>query len=367
MKRKHRIRKTFILFPIFIVLLSLTESTTAIPLASNTTLSTQPPELPPAAYCGTIPYTSIQEAINNAPRNATVTILPGTYTEIITINKSIILQGDTPETTILAPTSEKNSYAIKITAEGATLTGLTVINNAEGLYTTAIKITKAHTTITHCIIRDTPIGIALWSSHNTISQCTFHHCEDEGIAFLGSDTSACDNTHIIACIFSQNCDGIELQRSSNNFIEDCRFSDNTHAGIDMIESANTNNTISRCTFSSNQGFGVYCAGASHLLITHCTFSTDSITLVKSKGNTITASSVAAIQLLQNSSLIIDQCDNVDESHIITQASHYELLPVHHQLKESHNKTSSQHTILTTLLSRLHIIQLFYRELAQLRM
>jgi parallel beta-helix repeat protein len=367
MKSKYRIRKTFILLPIFIVFLFVAESAIAIPLATNTPSKTQPGEPRPAASYGTTQYKSIQEAIYNAPRNATVTIEPGTYTEIITINKSITLQGDGPETTILAPTSERNSYAVKITAEGVTLTGLTVINNAEGLYSTGVKITKARTTITRCIFRDTPIGIAVWGSHTTISQCSFLNCSDEGIAILGSNTSTCDTTHITACVFSQNCDGIELQRSSDNLIEDCRFSDNTHAGIDMIESANTQNTISRCDFSGNQGFGLYCAGASQLLITHCSFSTDDLTLVKSQENTITASSIAAVHLLQNSSLIIDHCDNVDDSHISTQTSRYDLLPRDHQSTKTPGTSLSQITMLTTLLSRLHIIQLFYRQLAQLRM
>lgn len=365
MNRKNRTRRTIILLPMLLILFILPGSTMAVHITTSTQIA--PDVLQPytAAYCGITPYQSIQQAINNAPRNATIIIAPGTYTEILTINKSLTLEGDTPKTTLLAPASEENSFAIKIAAEDVTITNLSICNTAPGLYTTGIKIIKAHTTITHCIIRDTPIGIALWGSLTTIAYCTFHNCSDEGIALLGSNTSACDNAHITACVFSENGDGIELQRSSENLISDCSFLSNTHAGIDMIESTNTKNTVSGCVFSANQGFGMYCAGASRLQVTDCAFSRDSIMLVNTKGSIISASDVESIQLLKNTTLIIDRCENVDESHISSHASRYLLLASSSQAMEPNGHTPRG--IFSGLVSRLQILGLFAAHLKQLRM
>jgi parallel beta-helix repeat protein len=233
------------------------------------------------------------------------------------------------------------------------------------LYTAGIKILGAHTTITNCIIRDTPIGIAVWSSSTTVEHCTFHNCSDEGIALLGSNTSACDNARITDCVFSENDDGIELQRSSNNLISDCSFLDNTHAGIDMIESENTKNTVTGCRFIANQGFGMYCAGASSLQVTDCAFSSDSIMLVNTKGSIISGSDIAGLQLLRNTSVIIDRCDAVDTSRISTQTSQYLVLS-----SQSQTHSSDRHPlrgIISTLTSRLQILRLLATHLTHLRM
>ena len=135
--------------------------------------------------------------------------------------------------------------------------GITIINTGPGIYGSALKITAPYTTISNCIFQDTPIGIAVWSSSNTIENSRFYHCDDEGIVFLGTSLSSCEKNTIISCIFEQNCDGIELQNTNNIIISDCSFQDNTHAGIDAIGVQNSDITVSDCVFSKNQAFDVY--------------------------------------------------------------------------------------------------------------
>jgi parallel beta-helix repeat protein len=365
MNRKNRIRKTLMLFPLFLSLLILPEIVPAVSLSTSAHPAPVTPELRSIASCGGISYQSIQDAINHAPQNGTVIITPGTYAEVLVINKSLTLIGDTPDKILLAPTSAENSYAIKITAEGVTLANFSICNLAKGLYTVGIKIMGAHTTITNCVIYDTPIGIAIWSCYTMIAHCTFHNCSDEGIALLGSSTSACSNTHITACVFSENEDGIELQRSSDNLISDCRFLNNTHAGIDMIESANTKNSVTGCRFIANQGFGMYCAGASGLQVTDCTFSSDSIMLVNTKGSIISGSDISGLQLLRNTTVILDRCDTVDASRISTQTSQYLLLSSPSQIMPSNRHPLRG--IVLALTSRLQILRLLATHLTQLRM
>lgn len=313
--------------------------------------------------------TTIQDAINSAQPNSTIQLPAGTYTEILTINKPLHLKGEGTTRTLLSPTSANNGYAIRISAEGVTLSGLDITNQGSGLYTTCVKISACNTTIQDCTFHDTPIGLAIWSSENTISGCEFRGCDDEGIVLLGASTSECNNNTIISCNFYKNCDGIELQYASNNLITSCTFTQNTHAGIDAIESNNDNNTISNCEFSNNQGFGLYLAGSSNNLITQCTFSDDTITFVQASENILQKSQVANIHLMEDSSLLIEQCGDIVESGIISQQSSYTIFAdqPEQSSQESYTHGVVQHPLLLTLLSRFKILKSLYDYLHQSRM
>ena len=310
--------------------------------------------------------TTIQDVINHARPNSTIQLPAGTYTEILTINKPLHLKGEGTPRTILSPTSENNGYAIRIIAEGVTLSDLDISNQGPGLYTTGVKISAANTTIQKCTFYNTPIGIAIWSSENTISGCEFSDCDDEGIVLLGTSTSECNNNTITSCSFYKNCDGIELQYATDNTIEYCIFNQNTHAGIDAIESNNNNNIISHCEFTANQGFGLYLAGSSHNTITGCSFVDDSITLQHASENIISNSEVSTIRLMDHSSLFLKQCKGIDESAIISQQSSYTIdnTVSTRESPLTTNKESPRHPLLTILLDRLTEIRSFYRLLRQ---
>ena len=134
-------------------------------------------------------YKSIQKAVDGASAGSTIYVKEGTYSEIIHVYKKINLIGENKEKTFINPESKKNSYAVKITAAGVKLSGFGISNDGPGLYTTGVKITASQTTIEDCNVFNTPVGIAVWSSNNIISNCTFWGCEDEGIVFLGISIS----------------------------------------------------------------------------------------------------------------------------------------------------------------------------------
>jgi len=217
-------------------------------------------------------YTTIQEAVSNAQEGSTIYIKTGTYNEIINIKKNINLIGEDKDKTIINPISEKNKYAIRVGAPDVKISKLSVINGAPGLYTTGIYISASNTEIEDCNIYDTPIGIAVWTSNNNINNCTFWNCKDEGIALLGSRYSKCDNNRITKCVFYNNCDGIELQYSSNNIISDCKFYQNSHMGIDAIASSNNGNIIQNCEIHNNTVNGIYLSSSSNNKIIDCLIS-----------------------------------------------------------------------------------------------
>ena len=217
-------------------------------------------------------YNSIQEAIDNAPEGTTILVKAGSYNEIIDIKKAICLIGENKEATIINPISERNKYALCLGAPGAMIKNFSVTNGALGLYTTGIRVSAQATEIINCDIYNTPVGIAVWSSDNIIDSCTFWGCKDEGIALIGSEYSNCNKNTINNCLFYDNCDGIELQYSSNNIISFCKFYDNTHTGIDAISSSNNENTISNCEIFNNTVHGIYLSGSSRNKITSCLIS-----------------------------------------------------------------------------------------------
>ena len=197
----------------------------------------------------------------------------GVYREMLTINKKINLVGENRETTIINPTSEKNGYAIRIMADGVTIDQLSISNKGSGIYTTGVKIIAQQVTIKNCKLYSVPVGIALWSSNNIISNCIFWNCEDEGIAFLGSNNRHCSNNLVVDSTFYNNCDGIELQYSSDNIISNCEFYKNTHAGIDAIGSSNSNNIVLNCNIYENEAFGIYLSsGSKYNTISDCSIS-----------------------------------------------------------------------------------------------
>jgi len=269
-------------------------------------------------------YSSIQDAIDSATIDSTIYVRNGYYNEILNIKKKIKLVGEDKEKTIINPTSTKNSYAIRIAAEGVKISNLGVQNHGPGIYSTGIKVSARDTTIYNCDIFDTPVGIAVWSSDNTITNCRFWGCEDEGIALLGSSTIECNNNLIENCEFFENCDGIELQYSSYNEISHCRFYENTHAGIDAIGSSNNNNKITNCEINNNKVFGIYLSRSSGNQITKCSLTGNKIMTTNSKDNTITDCKIDTIYLTDDSQLSIEDCPDFDESKIKTINSEYEI-------------------------------------------
>lgn len=243
-------------------------------------------------------YLTIQDAIDEAVSGSTIYVKNGEYKEVIELKKKIKLLGEDKENTVINPISAKNKYAILLGASECTIENLTVKNGGPGVYTSAIRITADKNKIINCNISDTPVGIAIWSSNNIIDNCYFSGCEDEGIALIGSTSFRCDNNQIKNSIFYNNCDGIELQRSSRNTISYCEFYSNTHSGIDAIRDSNNENIISDCKIYDNAVHGVYFVSSNDNRITGCEIfdnkMEDVIFNKNSNNNIVTASNTNTI-------------------------------------------------------------------------
>ena len=270
-------------------------------------------------------YPTIKAALDAAPDGAIISLDEGTYREILDITTSVTIQGKDPVTTIISVCSSPNSYAMRIKAPQVTIQSLSFINTGDGLYTTGIKVSGPSITIKDCIFSDTPIGIALWTSSNTIEGCTFQRCEDEGIAFLGSASRSCTDNIVRDCVFHKNGDGIELQYASDNVITGCEFVANTHAGIDAIGDDNTNNRITYCRFSQNEGYGLYLYGADETQIDHCDLPEEQVMVVHSQEAVISYSEVNSLDIREGATVSIEECSSLAETQIKAVSSEYSIV------------------------------------------
>jgi nitrous oxidase accessory protein NosD len=256
---------------------------------------------------------SIQDALNSSSPGDVLLLAAGTYTEQLTITTPLTLQALQPGTVLLIP-SAASATTVTVAAPDVTITGISIQNPGPGLYATALSITSGHTTIQDCTFTDTCIGIACWTSDTIITGCTFARCQDEGIALLGIPDTPLTRIQITDCHFQDNCDGIELQCTSQTQIQDCTFTYNTHAGIDAINTNNNDNHITTCQFTANQ-LGIYIANADRTEIASCNFTTSPAYFTHATDNELTDCALDILTLQDDTSLVLRLCPPLEPSRI----------------------------------------------------
>lgn len=264
--RGKRYIKMFILF--FLLIFNLIYIST---ISADITKTNQSDEMIIVSRIGG-DYSNIQNAINEAKEGSIIFIKKGIYTEVIDIDKKLTIIGENKYSTIINPISKDNKYAIKLEVSNITLKNLSITNGGSGLYTSGVRICSSNSRIYNCNFYDNPIGIAIFSNKNIIENCVFWNCKDEGIALIGTNISNCNFNKIMNCTFFNNCDGIELQYSSNNLIENCSIFNNTHTGIDAINKMNNGNIIRNCEINNNKVNGIYFSSSNDNKLISCNIS-----------------------------------------------------------------------------------------------
>ncbi len=221
----------------------------------------------------------IQEILNSAPINATIVFQTGVYSQSFQITKPLIIRGMGKNNTFFDIKTKPNNPAITISSPFVTFSDICITNSASGLYTTALRVDASHVLISNCLFQHTPIGIAVWNNNTQIINSSFYNCSDEGILLISTSISNAENNFIYNCVFSSNCDGIELQHSSHNTISSCVFKENYHAGVDAICDNNNNNIITNCTFLNNRNFDIYFSSSKYNIISECQIENEQKTVV----------------------------------------------------------------------------------------
>jgi len=192
-------------------------------------------------------YSSITSAIENATDGDVITVPPGIYYEILTINKSISLIGSGAEDTVIACKGEieDNTPIVVIYADNVTIQGFKITSMESDVKTFGIIVHSKN----DCII------------NNTISQCTYGIYIEWGFGeadilhnnifnnsygiyiFMGGNDNRIFGNNI-----SYNSQGIRVKSRDNEIFDNLLFRNNI--GIYMC-CGSANNIVYNNTFIQN--------------------------------------------------------------------------------------------------------------------
>lgn len=178
-------------------------------------------------------YSSLQEAINNAPSGATINVTSGFYRESIVINKTLRILGENKSNTVIeGPT---NTSIVNITANNVFLSGFTIKTGGFG-----VLLSKAsNCTVTDNIILNNSNGIVLVNSrNNTISYNLIeNNTRDSPQLATGSgiflNEKSARNTLIDNMVVNSG-EGIYIRGSDHNVVEQNFIFNNSRTGICLM-------------------------------------------------------------------------------------------------------------------------------------
>jgi len=168
-------------------------------------------------------YTRIQDAIDNSSNGDTVFVFDdlSPYYENIVIDKSIILQGENKNTTLID--GNYNDDVVYISADFVYISDFTIINSGKYDFDVGIEINSDYNTIFNNNVHDNEGddlvsgGILInSSSNNTIHLNNIYSNKYDGISIINSDSNHIHHNKV----FNNKRLGITLTNSSNNIIED---------------------------------------------------------------------------------------------------------------------------------------------------
>ena len=173
---------------------------------------------------GSKDYTSIQNAITDAPPGETIHVYNGTYTEHILIDKNLILLGD--ESAIIDGTA---GTAVNITANSTTFSGFHMTNS-----TTGIKIYNE----------------SFMLQNITLENNTLYNNTQSGSDFVINSINVSNATFSNNTIFNNtNSTAIRLNQTTYSLVHNNTILDN-NVGISLCENS-SNNTFLSNEFTSN--------------------------------------------------------------------------------------------------------------------
>jgi parallel beta-helix repeat protein len=183
------------------------------------------------------PYHTIQETMNHVYNGYTVYVRNGTYHEHVIINKTIHLNGENKNTTIIDGGGIDD--VVTVSVPGVTISGLTIQNSGTQTYNAGLKTLSlnSNVTIVNNIIQRNAIGIYL----NYAYEQSWNIVQNNSIL--------------------NNKKGMYAHWANSNQITGNRITMNDENGIEMEHCKRSN--ITRNIISDNGDCGMYLRGASN--------------------------------------------------------------------------------------------------------
>jgi len=194
-------------------------------------------------------YSNIQDAIDNASSGDTVFVYNGVYEGGLVIDKSIILQGENREFTIIDGVAVNEQNGVSIIGDGVHLSGFTLRNIGKFWPESAVYINAYDTVICNNIITDNKFGIDVYESENTKIQNNLivNQNRYDGIYVRFSSYNTISNN----VISDNNGYGLILVESPYNLIFENSISNSNWGGLAIQDEINVGNIIYHNNFFGN--------------------------------------------------------------------------------------------------------------------
>lgn len=187
---------------------------------------------------GGVDFTYIQDAINASSDGDTIFVYGGVYTELINVDKSLVLVGEDKSTTII--NGAWQGTPVRIWSSNVSFSGFDVLNSIEDGYSAGINIYGEHVHVSDCIVQANDCGFRLtYTDDVLVDNCTIRTNSGPSLYVIVSS-----NVTIRDCDMYRNGDkegsipgGIlistdsEYVTQSNIYIHNCKIHDNVLCGI----------------------------------------------------------------------------------------------------------------------------------------
>ena len=170
-------------------------------------------------------YTKIQDAIDNANKGDTIFVYNGFYTENVFVNKSIILQGEDRNFTIID--GNKTGKTVSVIVNNVEIYNFTLQNSGHKAVDAGISaLTNFSLFSSNILLNNEGSGFYIMGNDNTISKNNIQNNRN------GIKIASAKNNTITKNIINDNGDGITVSFSNNNEIKENKISNNSY-GISL--------------------------------------------------------------------------------------------------------------------------------------
>ncbi len=211
-------------------------------------------------------YTTISEAIQNAPVGTRILVQPGIYHEGIIIDKPLEIIGDGATADIVIESTELACILMK--TDYAIVRGLTLRCRAalKGNKYNAVDIPQGQLILEDCDITSDSqqcIRIQGVTANPTIRRCKIHDGKSAGVLIVRNGQGIVEDCDI----FSNTGAGVAIVQGSNPTIRRCRIYDGNNCGVFVWE--NGQGIVENCDIFGNAYSGVVIKKRSNPAIRQC--------------------------------------------------------------------------------------------------
>jgi parallel beta-helix repeat protein len=196
-------------------------------------------------------FSQIQDAVTAAKAGDTIIVKDGTYTENITVDKSLVIRSENGAGQTLVQAAATNLDVFKVTTENVTIDGFTISGSTSKTGILLTRVTgqpSGNCTVTNNLCTNNNEGISILSSNNTIDNNTCTLSGSYGIN-LNNTTSNTVTGNTCSNINGSYAYAIYLADNADNNTVSGNTADSNSMGI-RVKAAD-NNTITANTLSNN--------------------------------------------------------------------------------------------------------------------